>query len=125
MPERFPRPVFLDATVISNFASTGEITYLAELLESPVVVTAVRDEIERGLTAGHAYLDTAVDSFGEELTVIDVPPEVEDTSIRGRLDAGETESILGVIAHGGTVATDDLAARRVADSRNIPVTGSV
>jgi len=40
--------MFLDATVVSNFASTDGIGFLTTLLESPVVVPAVRDEIERG-----------------------------------------------------------------------------
>jgi len=125
MAERFPRPVFLDTTVVSNFASTDGIGFLTTLLDSPVVVPAVREEIERGERAGHEYLGAAVDALGESLPVREVPSEADDSDIRDRLDAGEAESILGVLAHGGTVATDDLAARRVAESREIPVTGSV
>jgi len=125
MVERYPRPVFLDATVVSNFASTDGIGFLTTLLESPVIVPAVREEIERGERAGYEYLGTAVDAFGESLLVREVPPEADDSDIRDRLDAGEAESILGVLAHGGTAATDDLAARRVAENREVPVTGSI
>jgi predicted nucleic acid-binding protein len=88
-------------------------------------VPAVREEIERGERAGYEYLGVAVDAIGESLPIREVPSEADDSEIRDRLDAGEAESILGVLAHGGTVATDDLAARRVAESRDIPVTGSI
>jgi predicted nucleic acid-binding protein len=125
MPEQPPSPVSLDTTVVSNFASTDGIGFLTTLLESPVVVPAVREEIERGERAGYEYLGVAVDALDESLPIREVPSEADDSEIRDRLDAGEAESILGVLAHGGTVATDDLAARRVAESRDIPVTGSI
>ena len=65
----YPQPVVLDTTVVSNFASTDSISLLATVLESPVVVGAVRDEVERGLDAGHEYLDTAVGALDDELPV--------------------------------------------------------
>jgi len=109
--------MFLDATVVSNFASTDGIGFLTTLLESPVVVPPVREEIERGERAGYEYLGVAVDALGESLPIREVPSDADDSEICDRLDAGDAESILGVLAHGGTVATDDLAARRVAKSR--------
>lgn len=48
MSRRYPQPVFLDATVLSNFASSDAVGFLETVLDSPVVVPAVRDEIERG-----------------------------------------------------------------------------
>ena len=69
MAKRYPQPVFLDATVVSNFDSTDGITFLTTLLDSPVVSPAVRDEIERGAHAGYEYLGAAVDAFGESLPV--------------------------------------------------------
>lgn len=122
---RYPQPVVLDATVVSNFSSTGGISFLTKLLDTPIVVPAVRDEIEHGLRVGHEHLADAVDSFDDVLPVRDVPPGVECQEIRDRLDVGEAASILGAIEWGGTVATDDIAARRVAEGRNLPVTGSI
>ncbi|WP_147270867.1 hypothetical protein [Haloplanus salinus] len=95
------------------------------MLEPPVVVPTVRDEIERGERAGYEYLGVAVDALGESLPIREVPSEADDSDIRDHLDIGEAESILGVLAHGGAVATDDLAARRVAERRDLPVTGSI
>lgn len=123
MPGGLPQPVVLDATVPSNFASTDAIDYLVEVLESPAVTPAVRDELEDGWRSGHGFLGVAVEEIGEGLTVLE--PSDEHPELRDRLDAGEAASIAGAVERGGSVATDDLAARRVADELGLTVTGSV
>lgn len=125
MPDGYPQPVFLDATVISNFASTNSIEFLVDILEAPVVAPAVRDEIEQGVDFGHEYLTSAVEAFDEGLAVSDVPPETGRESHDKRLDPGETEALRGAFERDGTLATDDLAARRLATDLDVPVTGSV
>jgi predicted nucleic acid-binding protein len=125
MAAQYQNPVFLDTTVLSNFASTTGIDLLTTLLETPVVTPAVRDELEDGLAAGHGYLETAVSALGDSVAVRAVASDDAIPGIRERLDAGEAESLLGVVEHGDTIATDDLAARRIATSRDIPVTGSI
>lgn len=67
MAGQYPQPVFVDTTVLSNFASTDAIEFLVELLESPVVTPAVRDEVEHGRSAGHDYLDVTADAFDERV----------------------------------------------------------
>jgi predicted nucleic acid-binding protein len=108
-----------------NFASTDSISFVADILTSPVVVPAVCDELERGLDAGHEYLDPAVAALDEALSVQPLSPSEDRPEIRDRLDPGEAESLLLTIEHRGTLATDDLAARTVADQRDVPVTGSI
>ena len=125
MPDGYPQLVFPDATVISNFASTSSVEFLVHLLEAPIVVPAVRDEIERGVKHGHEYLTSAVEAFDNGLTVSDVPPEIERVSLHERLDPGETEALRGAVERNGTIATDDLAARRLATELDVSVTGSV
>ena len=125
MAGRYSQPVVLDTTVLSNFASTDSISFLIAVLESSMVVPAVRDELERGLGAGHDYLDTAVDALGDGLPVRPISSDENLQEIYERLDPGEAESLLGAIEHRGTLATDDLAARKVADQRDVPVTGSI
>ena len=125
MPDRYPQPVFLDATVISNSASTNSIEFLVDVLEVPVVTPAVRDEIEQGVDFGHEYLTSAVEAFDDKLTVSNVPPETGRMSLGKRLDPGETEALRGAFERDGTLATDDLAARRLATELDVPVTGSV
>ena len=93
----------------------------------PVVVPAVRDELERGLDAGHEYLDSAVGALDDELPVQNLSYENEAgfQDLRSRLDRGEAESLLGAIEQRGTLATDDLPARKIANQRDVPVTGSI
>lgn len=125
MPEGYPQPVFLDATVISNYASTNSVEFLVHVLGAPVVVPAVRDEIEQGVKHGHEYLTRAVEAFDNGLPVSDVPPEMGRVNLRKRLDPGEAEALRGAIERDGTIATDDLAARRLASELGVPVTGSI
>lgn len=125
MTDEYPQPVVLDATVLSNFASTDGVSLLVTVLESPVVVPAVRDELERGLDAGHEYLDTVVDALETDLPIQSLPSDSDFQEIWDRLDPGEAESLLAAIEHSGTLATDDLAARRMAAQRDVPVTGSI
>lgn len=49
----------------------------------------------------------------------------ERSTLRAKLDPGEADSLRCTIAHDGTLATDDLAARRLAGNHDGPVTGSV
>jgi len=125
MPDGYPQPVFLDATVISNYASTNSVEFLVHVLEAPIIVSAVRDEIEQGVDLGHEYLARAVEAFDEGLAVSDIPPEIGRASLRERLDPGEAEALRGAVERDGTIATDDLAARRLATELDVPVTGSV
>jgi predicted nucleic acid-binding protein len=125
MPGGYPQPVFLDATVISNYASTNSIEFLVHVLEAPIVVPAVRDEIERGVEHGHEYLTIAVEAFDEGLPISDAPSETIGVKLRERLDPGETEALRGAVERDGTIAADDLAARRLAAELDVPVTGSI
>lgn len=122
------QPVFLDATVLSNFASSEAVEWLAELLERPAVVLAVAGEIERGRDHGHRFLADAIDRLDAEISLV-ATSGGEKTSgasgIRESLDAGEAESLLLAIERDGALATDDLAARRLASEHGVPVTGSV
>lgn len=125
MANQDPQPVVLDTTVLSNFSSTDSVSFVTAVLKSPVVVLAVRDELERGLEMGHDYLDSAVGALDGELPVRTLTSDRSYQDIRNQLDPGEAESLIGAINHDGTLATDDLAARRVADEREVPVTGSI
>lgn len=109
-----PEPIVLDTTVLSNFASTDGLTLLTAVLESPVVVPAVRDELEGGKDAGHGYLDSAVDTLNDGFPMRPLPSDENFQSIRDRLGTGEAASLRAAINHGGTLATDDLAARKLA-----------
>ena len=101
MSRRYPQPVFLDATVLSNFASSDSVRFLEMALDAPVVVPAVRDEIVRGQTLGHDYLAAALDAFDDGLPVGDRPVENDTRRIKERIDAGEAQALRCALEHGG------------------------
>ena len=61
MSEPVSRPVVLDATVLSNYASTDAVSWLTTTLDDPQTVPAVRTELEQGRAVGYAYLEPALD----------------------------------------------------------------
>jgi predicted nucleic acid-binding protein len=120
-------PVVPDATVLSNFASSDAVAWLAGTVPGLAVVPAVRAELAAGRDHGHAFLDRALDSLGDAIPVVpdeDIG-EGGEPAVRDRLDAGEAESLRVAIDRGGTLATDDLAAWRLAAEHDVPVTGSI
>lgn len=127
MADDVTQPVFLDATVLSNFASSGSIAELAAILDRPVAVPTVRDELEEGYDRNYEFLDTALGQLGDGIALLEVTEGTDDagTEIRRQLDAGEAESLLGAIEQDGTLATDDRAARTLAARFEVPVTGSI
>lgn len=124
MADEYSQPVFLDATVCSNFASSDGIDLLADLVDSPAVTPAVRIEIETGLDEGHDYLRDAVAAFDDSLPIRGAPIDAAH-AIRSRLDAGEAATLLAAAENNGSIATDDLAARQAAKERDVQVTGSI
>mgnify|MGYP006976231990 CR=1 FL=1 len=53
MADGYPQLGFLNATVISNYASMNSIRTVVYAPESPVVVPPICDEIEQGASFGH------------------------------------------------------------------------
>lgn len=127
MSEALTQPVVLDATVLSNFASSSTIGHLVTILDHPVAVPAVRKELERGCEQKYEFLTNALDHLGDDIDLLDVSHREDNiaSEIHRRLDEGEAESLLGAIEYGGILATDDLAARRLAADYDVRVTGSV
>ena len=120
-------PVVLDATVLSNFASSDAVGWLAETVPGLAVVPAVHEELAAGRDHGYAFLEQALDPLGDAIPVLSADDSTTPTApaIRDRLDTGEAASLRAAINRGGTLATDDLAARRLAAEHDVPVTGSV
>jgi hypothetical protein len=76
MTEPLVRPIVLDATVLSNFASTDSVTWLATTLEGLQTVPAVRTGLEHGREALYTYLDHALTVLeGGDIGVIETAPE--------------------------------------------------
>ena len=93
------------------------------------VTEQVRVELAAGLTAGHAGLDAVETALAADMITQAGPV---DTAARGifaellrSMGAGEASCIVLAFQGGGTVVTDDRAARRRCGGRGIPVTGTI
>lgn len=112
----------LDNTVLSNFAAIRRLDLLtAAFPEGHITTEIVFRELLDGVRAG-----VLPDLSDEIIPVV----EFEDaekaliTEPHG-LDPGEWSCLVVALQRGYAIATDDWAARREADRRNIPKTGTL
>jgi len=129
MSEPLVRPIVLDATVLSNFASTDSVTWLTTTLEDLQTVPAVRTELENGREAGYTYLNHALSVLESgDIGVVETAPEQlqqDYPEIEDRLDPGEAEALVAAHTAGGTLVTDDGTARTLAADYDVALTGSI
>jgi predicted nucleic acid-binding protein len=122
-----------DTTVLSNFALAGR-TDLLERRYTGVAFTTVEvaNELRRGVKAGYAYIESIlrhIESFDPDgwLRVL-VPESAAEHRARAEFDEvlgpGEASCLVLAISRGMTFATDDLAARRLAQAQEVPLTGT-
>lgn len=124
------KPLVLDATVLSNFASSGSVSWLTTTFSELGTAPAVEHELQRGIEAGHQFLRSASRAIeANEISVLRSGSEIARQSwfsdVFDRLDCGEAEALVTATLEDGTLATDDGVARRVADEREVPKTGSI
>ena len=129
MSEAVSKPIVLDATVLSNYANSGSVEYLTTIFDDIQTVPAVRTELEQGIRAGYTYLAAAVELLDDgSIDTADSAPDMlgnEYATIQSRLDAGEAEALVAAHTVGGTLATDDGAARSLAADYDVSLTGSI
>ena len=128
------REYIFDTTALSNFASTGRVDLLDTRYRGVAFTTVeVTDELRRGVKAGYSYLEyvlqqiEAVDSEGW-LRIL-VPNSAAEHRLRSEfdqsLDPGEASCLALAISRRMTLVTDDLAARRLAEKREVPLSGTL
>lgn len=129
MSRPFLRPVVLDATVLSNYASTDSVSWLTSAFEGLWTVPAVVAELRRGIDHGYEYLSGPLEAVdrGQISVEESAPGNLERASpdVRDRLDPGEAEALVAADHSGGTLVTDDGTARSLASKREIALTGSI
>jgi len=123
-------PLVLDATVLSNFASSESISWLTTVFTTPLTAPVVNQELRQGVGHGYEFLHSALRAIESDEISVYYPAASQITSsefpvLFDALDRGEAQA-LGIAEQlGGAIATDDLPARRLAVDRNVPKTGSV
>lgn len=129
MSEPFSRPVVLDATVLSNYASTDSVSWLTTTLDELQTVPAVHTELKQGREAGYTFLEHALAVLeAGGIRIAETAPEQlqqDYPEIQDRLDSGEAEALVAAATAGGTLVTDDGSARALAADYDVAITGSI
>ena len=124
----------LDTTVLSNLAAVGHLDLLEKRYRQVGLTTVeVSDELRRGLQAGYGYLERALQQIesirpGGWLRIA-APESPAEHQLRGEfdllLDPGEASCLTLAISRGLILVTDNLAARQLAQERDVSLTGTV
>lgn len=128
-----PKYIF-DTTVLSNLAAAGRLELLKGRYRNSAFTTVeVSDELRKGLQAGYTYLEAALKQIegmapGGWLRVL-VPDSAAEQRLRAEFDLvlgpGEASSLALASSRGLALVSDDLAARRLAEEREVPLTGTL
>lgn len=133
MPALEPKPqppspgfLLLDTTVLSNFASVGELTLLREVLKrkelQPLITPQVQVEFQRGVEKG-LFADTDI----SWIEVIELTEQEAQTFRRLQevFGQGEAACLAVALERNLPLATDDMMARDVARRRGVIITGTL
>lgn len=113
----------LDTTLLSNFAHIQRPELLRSALGSHAVTTAtVLAELRLGVTLG--WVPRCDWSWLTVVKLADKEP-LQAAHYTAVLDAGESECLAIAKARGWVFASDDLAARRLAQHEGVAVTGTL
>lgn len=128
-----PEYIF-DTTVLSNLAAAGCFELLETRYRDKAFTTVeVSDELRKGLQAGYSYLGDVLQQIvdlgsGGWLCIL-APESADEHQLRAEfdllLDPGEASCLALAISRRMILVTDDLAARRLAQERNVPLTGTL
>ena len=125
--------IISNTTVISNFASIGQLDLLRQLFGSLAISTEVYHEIEVGLEEGYRFYEgfNQVISLFSNSGWIELTSMADDQELRffhempARLHRGES-SCLAIAHHRNwLLLTDDRDARREAMRQGIRISGSI
>ena len=128
------REYIFDATVLSNFAAADQLSVLKDRYRGVGFTTIeVSDELRRGVKAGYEHLALAlqqIETVNPEgwLRVL-TPSSADEHRLRmaldRSLDPGEASCLALAATRGLILATDDLAARWLAESEDVSLTGTL
>ena len=125
--------VIVNTTVISNFASIGQLDVLRQLYGALAMSTEVYDEIQAGLAEGYRFyegIEQWVEPLAEggwiHLTSLSHEQELRYfRELPTRLHRGEMSSLAIARHRGWLLLTDDRAARTEATRLGVLVSGSL
>lgn len=127
---RAEKPLVLDSTVLSNFASSESVSWLTSAFSGLETAPSVERELRNGIEEGYSFLRLAVEAIDSRTIAVsgstgEIATSSDEIWIVQRLDQGEAEALVIADRAGGTLVTDDMPARKLAREQNVPTTGSV
>jgi predicted nucleic acid-binding protein len=126
--------IIFDTTVLSNFAAVDQIALLSLRYRSSACTTlAVVEELQRGVESGYHYLHRALsivslfdaDGWLAVRTIDAAAEQLLYARLRTDLHAGEASCLAAAKYHALVLASDDLAARKIAGGYGVAVTGTL
>lgn len=119
-----------DATVLIYLAKLGVLDLLDELFDDVLLPETVRREVvDRGREAGYPDAFAVANATDESLHVRALSGETAAHATRLReqaaLGAGESAAIALAAAENARCLTDDHAARKTAETLDVPVVGTI
>jgi predicted nucleic acid-binding protein len=116
------RWVVVDTTVWSNFAQAGDPRLVQKAFSAVASPSAVMEEIRSGQRRGYLAQDDW--DFVERLELTE-KEKARSKELEARLGPGEAACLAVAEARGCLVLTDDRAARKLADSLDVRVSGTI
>ncbi|MEW5815321.1 MAG: PIN domain-containing protein [Spirochaetota bacterium] len=120
---------WFDTVVLSNFIFAKALPWIEDRYSGRLALTSeVMDELSAGVAAGFSSLSEVDDLITQkkaEYVTLSLPEQREFRKLRVRLGAGEASCIAAALSRGGTVVTDDRAARTECKEKGVPVTGTI
>jgi predicted nucleic acid-binding protein len=120
-----------NTTVISNFALIDRLDILEKIFSIVYITPEVREEMRRGIQEGYSFLDAALKHFKisrGRLRIVNFDSEEEQENFYkfcSKLHVGEA-SCLAIAKNRNIIfLTDDMAARKVAKSINVDLSGTI
>ena len=124
--------IILNTTVLSNFASVGELDLIKRLFGVAYTTHEVHEEILRGISRGYQYLEgvdyeMSFDATGW-LRVVAIHSHIEHQSMNDllkRLGMGESSCIAIAKSRTMIFLSDDRTARHIANEMGISISGTI
>ncbi len=125
--------IIFNTTVLSNFATIGQLDLLKQLYGRITIPMAVYEEIQVGVEEGYTFcqeLEAAIYPFNENgwirLTNITNEAELQALAkLPRKIHQGESACLVISKQRGWLFLTDDRAARKIATAWNIKLSGTL
>jgi len=114
--------ILADTTVLNNFAQVGRPDLLQQAFPSLSAPRTVREELAAGERLGRVPV---VDWSWLGLVDLRDAESLRAAALQRVVQAGEAACLAAVEARGGLVLTDDRAARRLAGTLGLRVSGTI